>query len=200
MDLRLFHKSLHFLRENRSFRSFHPRCPQKEPRNAPQRVVEVELEALHWQLQDILQILPATKLESGNIVLESMLQALILSEFVTSDPNTSQYSMLFWFNSIQPSSTIINHQPSIFHLFRYKILSHSAPATSLPFHGILQHLADIPAAPEVFHLQPLGSAQVLQQLMVAAAKGASPKDLGPGLVVATQAVLRQPNGTQFWGR
>jgi hypothetical protein len=125
VDLRLFHKSLHFLRENRSFRSFHPRCPQKEPRNAPQRVVEVELEALHWQLQDILQILPATKLESGNIVLESMLQALILSEFVTSDPNTSQYSMLFWFNAIQPSSTIINHQ-SFISFGLYKIPSHSA--------------------------------------------------------------------------
>ena len=62
-------------------------------------------------------------------------------------------------------------------------------------------LPDIPAAPEVFHLQPLGSAQVLQQLMVAAAKGASPKDLGRGLVVATQAVLRQPvTAPSFGGR
>ena len=148
----------------------------------------MELEALHWQLQDILQILPATKLESGNIVLESMLQALILSEFVTSDPNKSQYSMLFWFNSIQPS-TINLSSLSVYTKFP---AIPPFPATSLPFHGILQHLADIPAAPEVFHLQPLASAQVLQQLMVAAAKGASPKDLGPGLVVATQAVLRQP--------
>jgi len=55
---------------------------------------------------------------------ENMLQAL-LSEFVTSDPNTSQYSMLFWFNAIQPSSTIINHQ-SFISFGLYKIPSHSA--------------------------------------------------------------------------
>ena len=128
VDLRLFHKSLHFLREKRSFRSFHPRCPQKEPRNATQRVVEVELEALQWQLQDILQILPVTKLESGNIVLESMLQALILSEFETSF--WSQYSMLFWFNSIQPSSTINRSSLSVYH---NKNPSHSQPPAAFHF-------------------------------------------------------------------
>ena len=133
----------------------------------------------------------------ATVILENMLQALILSEFVTS--YWSQYIPILNVVLVQLDSTIINHLSvsSLWVYTKFPAIPPFPATSSLPFHGILQHLADIPAAPEVFYVEPLGGAQVLQQLIVAAAKGATPKDLSPGLVVATQAVLRQlQQGTQ----